>query len=102
LPGTVGTAGDCRGLCMNLIDRVSLHPPRVDTEIHRIISKESECYLVEINWRRTFPMIYSKGRTSSRTLDIVYGGIKSDVNRMESTLKEQELYSLGLRSSSVA
>ena len=102
MPGTVGTAGDCWGLCMNLIDRVSLHPPRVDTEIHRIISKESECYLVEINWRRTFPMIYGKGRTSSRTLDIVYGGIKSDVNRMESTLKEQELYSLGLRSSSVA
>ena len=32
---------------------------------------------------------------------IVYGGINSDVNRMESTLKALELYSLGLRSSSV-
>ena len=31
---------------------------------------------------------------------IVYGGINSDVNRMESTLKALELYSLGLRSSS--
>jgi len=87
---------------MNPIDRVSLHPPRAGTEIHRIISKESECYLVEINSRKTFPEIYGKGRTSSRTLDIVYRGIKSDVNRMESTLKEQELYSLGLRSSSVS
>jgi len=55
---------------MNPIYRVSLHPPLADTEIHRIISKESECYLVEINWRRTFPMIYSKGRTSSRPLDM--------------------------------
>jgi len=32
---------------------------------------------------------------------IVYGGINSDVNRIESTLKALELYSLGLRSSSV-
>ena len=32
---------------------------------------------------------------------IVYRGINSDVNRMESTLKALELYSLGLRSSSV-
>ena len=46
-------------------------------------------------------MIYGKGRTSSRTLGIVYGGISSDVNRMESTLKELEFYSLGLRSSYV-
>jgi len=86
---------------MNPIDRVSLHPPRADTEIHRIISKESQCYLVEINWCRNFPMIYSKAGESSRTLDIFYGGINSDVNRMKSTLKALELYSLGLRSSSV-
>jgi len=74
------SVGDCgglpgRGLCINPIDCVSLHPPRADTKIHRIISKEIECYLVEINWLRTFPLIYGKGRTSSRTLDIVYGGI---------------------------
>jgi len=86
---------------MNPINRVSLHPPRADREIHRIISKESECYLVEINWCRTFPMIYCKAGESSRTLDIFYGGIDSDVNRMKSTLKALELYSLGLRSSSV-
>ena len=41
-------------------------------------------------------MIRGKGRTSGRTLDIFYGGINSDVNRMESTLKALELYSLGL------
>jgi len=46
-------------------------------------------------------MIYGKGRTSNRKLDIVYGGINSDVNRMESILKALELYPLGLRSSSV-
>ena len=86
---------------MNPIDSVSLHPPRADTENHQIISKKSECYLVEINWRRKFPMIYSKGRASSRTLDAVYGGINSDMNQMESTLKELEFYSLSLRSSSV-
>jgi len=88
---------------MNPIDRVSLRPPRArraDTEIHRIISKESECYLVEINRCRNFSMIYSKAGESSRTLDIFYG-IDSDVNRMKSTLKALELYSLGLRSSSV-
>jgi len=87
---------------MNPIDnRISLPPPRKDTEIRRIISKQSECYLVDINWRRTFPMIYGKRRTSSRTLDIVYGGINSDVNRMETTLKELELFSLSVRSSPV-
>jgi len=32
---------------------------------------------------------------------IVYGGVNSDVNHMESTLKALELHSLGLRSSSV-
>ena len=42
-----------------------------------------------------------KGRTSNGKLDIVYGGINSDVNRMESALKALELYPLGLRSSSV-
>jgi len=47
---------------MNPIDHVSLHPPRADTEIHRIISKESECYLVGIDWCITFPGIYSKSR----------------------------------------
>jgi len=31
----------------------------------------------------TFPMIYGRGRTSDRTHDIVYGGINSDVYRME-------------------
>ena len=46
-------------------------------------------------------MIYGKGRTSSRALNIVYGGINSDVIRMKSALKALELYSLGLRSSSV-
>jgi len=46
-------------------------------------------------------MIYGKGRTSNRTLDIVYGGINSDMNRMENTLKALEVYLLGLRSSSV-
>jgi len=46
-------------------------------------------------------MIYGKGMTSSRTLDIVYDGINSDVNRMESTLKELELYSIGVRSSPI-
>jgi len=96
-----GTAGNWGGLCMNPIDRVSLHPPRSDTEIRRIISKESKCYLVEINWCRYFPMIYGKGSTSIRTLGIACGGINSNVNRMESTLKELEFYSLGLHSSSV-
>ena len=86
---------------MNPINRVSLHPPRADTEIHRIISKGGEWYLVEINWRRNFPMTYGKGRTSSRALDIVYGRINSNVNRMESTLRELEFYSLSLRSSSI-
>jgi len=86
---------------MNPIDRASLHPPRADTEIHRIISEESKCYLVEINWCINFPMIYSKVGESGRTLDIFYGGINSDVNRMKSTLKALELYSLGLCSSSV-
>ena len=47
-------------------------------------------------------MISGKGRTSSRPLDIAYSGIKSDMNRAESTLKEHEVYSLGLYSSSVA
>lgn len=32
---------------------------------------------------------------------LVYGGVNSDVNRMQSTLKALELYSVGLRSSSV-
>jgi len=47
-------------------------------------------------------MIYGKGRTSNRTPDIVfYGGINPDVNRMESSLKALDLYSLDLRSFSV-
>jgi len=46
-------------------------------------------------------MIYCKGRTSNRTPDIFYGGISSDVDWMESSLKALELYSLGLRPSSV-
>jgi len=86
---------------MNPIDRASLHPPQAGTKIHRIISKERECYLVGINWCRIFPVIYGKGRTSNRKLDIVNGGINSDANRMESTLKALELYPLGFRSSSV-
>jgi len=32
---------------------------------------------------------------------LVYGGINSDVNRMQRTLKALELYSAGLRSSSI-
>jgi len=60
---------------MNPIDRVSLHPPRADTEIHRMISKESECHLVEINWHRTFPKIDSKGRTSVEPLILSMVGL---------------------------
>jgi len=43
----------------------------------------------------------SKCLKSWAACGIVYGGINSDVNRMEGTLKALELYSLGLRSSSV-
>jgi len=46
-------------------------------------------------------MISGKGMTSSGTLDIFCGGITTDVNQMESTLKALELYPLGLRSSPV-
>jgi len=90
------------GLCMNPTDSVSLHHPRAEREIRRILPKESEWYLVKINECRIFfPMIYGKGTTSNRTLDTVYGGINSDVNRMESTLKALELSSLGPHSSPV-
>jgi len=37
-------------------------------------------------------MIYGKGRTSSITLDIFYGGINPDMNQMKSTLNALELY----------
>jgi len=37
-------------------------------------------------------MISGKGMTSSGTLDIFCGGITTDVNQMESTLKALELY----------
>jgi len=86
---------------MNPIDHIPLQPHGADRDIHRIISKESECNLVMINRCRTFPIIHNKGRTPNRSLDIDYGGISSDVNPMESTLKALELYSLGLLSSSV-
>ena len=46
-------AGDYRGLYESYC-HVSLHPPRADADIHRIISKESECSLIEINRCRTF------------------------------------------------
>ena len=41
-------------------------------------------------------MIYGKGRTPNRTLDIVYGGINSEVNRMEGNLEALELYFIRL------
>jgi len=77
---------------MNPIGRVSFHPLRVETEIQQIISHASKDYLVEINWCRNLPMIYGKGRASSRIIDIVNRGTNSDVNRMESTLNELKLY----------
>ena len=43
----------------------------------------------------------NRGLRGTTDSGIVYGGINSDVNRMESTRKALELYSLELRSSSV-
>lgn len=39
--------GDYGGLCMNPINSTSLHPLRVDAEIHLMESKESGYYLVD-------------------------------------------------------
>jgi len=52
--GQPGTARDYEiGMC-EFIDRVSLHPPQADSEIHQIIPKESGYHPVEINQCRIF------------------------------------------------
>ena len=53
--GTAGTAGDYEGLCTNPINRVSIHPPRADSDFHRIIPKECGYHPVEINRCIIFP-----------------------------------------------
>jgi len=64
------------GLCMNPTDSVSLHHPRSETEIRRILPKESECYPVKINECRIFfPMIYGRERHQTERLILSMVGL---------------------------
>jgi len=59
---------------MNPIDRVSLHPPRADSDIHQIIPRESGYHPVEINRCRIFPWydITVTAREGHQTEHLIY------------------------------